>query len=105
MAAKKRPGKQEPLLNSVARKLGHAAGTFTKVTHKWTDSLSALPGAVTAQVQGAAVTIAPAKRSRALNHPPKRKTGTPARPQSVRLKTKAGRRRSASGRKAANAKR
>lgn len=105
MTAKKRLTKQEPLLNAVARKLGHAAGTFTKVTHKLTDNLSALPGAVTAQVQEAAGTIAPAKRSRALNHPAKRKTGTAERPQSVQLKTKAGLRRSASGRKAAHAKR
>jgi len=37
MTAKKRSGKQEPLLNTVARKLGHAAGTLTKATHKLTE--------------------------------------------------------------------
>jgi hypothetical protein len=100
MAARKRPGKQEPLLNTVARKLGHAAGTLTNVTHKLTENLSALPEAVTAQVREAANTIAPAKRSRAHKSPAKKKTRTGARLQSVKSGSKAGRRRSASRKRA-----
>jgi hypothetical protein len=54
MAAKKRSVKQEPLLNTVARKLGHAAGRLTKVTQRLTENLSALPETVTTQVREAA---------------------------------------------------
>lgn len=51
MATKKASAKQEPLLNAVARTLGHAAGTFTKVTQDFTENLSELPEAVTAKMQ------------------------------------------------------
>ncbi len=42
MTAKKGPAQQEPLLNTVARKLGHAAGTLTNVAQGLTGNLSAL---------------------------------------------------------------
>lgn len=54
MAAKKRRVKQEPLLNTVARKLGHAAGALTKATHEFTENLSALPENLSTKVLKAA---------------------------------------------------
>ena len=33
MAMKKKSAEEEPLLNTMARKLGHAAGTLARVTH------------------------------------------------------------------------
>jgi len=46
MTPKKQPVKEEPFLNTVARKLGHAAGTLTHVAQGLTENLSALPKAV-----------------------------------------------------------
>jgi hypothetical protein len=54
MAAKKRTVTQEHLLSTVARKLGHAAGTLTKVTQELADNVSAVPKAVAAKVRQAA---------------------------------------------------
>jgi hypothetical protein len=54
MAARKRTVMQEPLLNTVARKLGHAAGTLTKVTQELADNVSAVPETVAAKVREAA---------------------------------------------------
>ena len=51
MAARKRTVMQEPLLNTVARKLGHAAGTLTKVTQELADNVSAVPETVAAKVR------------------------------------------------------
>ena len=51
MTTRKRPGTKEPLLNKVARKLGYAAGTLTKVTQELTENLSALPENVTTKVR------------------------------------------------------
>src|SRR5579863_10015341 len=56
MTNKKRSLKHEPLLNNVARTLGHAAGTLTKVTHELTENLSALPETVSQKVREAAKT-------------------------------------------------
>jgi len=53
MTAKKRPVKQEPLLNTVARKLGRAAGAFTKVTQELRENLSSLPESVAKKVRNA----------------------------------------------------
>jgi hypothetical protein len=55
MAAKKRKRAvtQEPLLNTVARKLGHAAGTITNMTHEIADNVSAMPETVAAKVRQA----------------------------------------------------
>jgi hypothetical protein len=47
MPAKKQPKKQKPSLNTVARKLGHAAGKLTKATQELTENLAALPQTVT----------------------------------------------------------
>jgi hypothetical protein len=41
MTTKKQSARQEPLLNTIARKLGRAAGTLTHVAHQVTDNLSA----------------------------------------------------------------
>jgi hypothetical protein len=54
MTDKKRSLKHEPLLNNVARTLGHAAGTLTKVTNELTENLSALPETVSQKVREAA---------------------------------------------------
>ncbi len=65
MPAKKQPKKQEPLLNAVARKLGHAAGKLTKATQELTENLSALPETVTTRLREANVVPAELRRSRA----------------------------------------
>jgi hypothetical protein len=68
MAAKKRAITQKPLLNSVARTLGHAAGTLTKVTQELADNLSAMPDSIVAKVRQAAKigesAVSPRGRSR-----------------------------------------
>jgi hypothetical protein len=64
MPAKKRSVKQEPLLNTVARKLGHAAGRITNLTQELTENLSALPETVTTKVREAAKIGTPTERSR-----------------------------------------
>jgi len=51
MAPKKKSVKQEPFLDSMARKLGHAAGTLTKVTHDLTDNVTTLTESVATKVQ------------------------------------------------------
>src|SRR5271167_2278381 len=53
MAVKKRAVTQEPLLSTVARKLGHAAGTITHMTHEFADNVSAMPETVAAKVRQA----------------------------------------------------
>jgi hypothetical protein len=53
MTPRKRSLRKEPLLNNVARKLGHAAGTLTKVTQELTENLSSLPETVTMKVREA----------------------------------------------------
>jgi hypothetical protein len=88
MAPKKRTVKQEPLLNTVARKLGRAAGTLTKVTQELTENLSALPENVTAKVREAAHIGDSAKRSRARNPHAKKRISRAA--QTHRMKAAAG---------------
>jgi hypothetical protein len=53
-----------PLLNTVARKLGHAAGQLTKVTQELTKNLSALPESVATKVHKAVNTGALPDRPR-----------------------------------------
>lgn len=74
MAAKKRSGDQEPLLNTAARKLGHAAGALTKVTHQFTENLSGLAETVTTRVRKASVMGTTAERSQSHAQSPKKKT-------------------------------
>jgi len=64
LTAKKRAVSQEPLLNTVARKLGRAAGTLTKVTQELTENLSTFPDSVAMKVREAAHVTTPARRSR-----------------------------------------
>jgi hypothetical protein len=64
MTARKRKATQEPLLSTVARKLGHAAGKLTKATQELSENLAALPGTVSARVRQAASAAAPAARPR-----------------------------------------
>ena len=46
MTSRKQPGREEPFLNVVARKLGRAAGTLTNVAQGLTGNISALPAPV-----------------------------------------------------------
>jgi hypothetical protein len=52
----------EPFLNTVARKLGHAAGTLTNVAQELTQNLSTLPDAVSTKVREAARANKPTRR-------------------------------------------
>jgi|SRR5580692_4241953 hypothetical protein len=89
MPARKRKATPEPLLNTVARKLGHAAGTLTKATHELTENLAALPATVSTSMREAASAAAPAERRRArgarmkgraaVNKKQKSPRGTPSR--------------------------
>ena len=73
MAAKKQPVKQEPFLNTVARKLGQAAGTLTKVTQELTENLSTFPESVATKMRKAANSGTPGERSQVrTRHPRKR---------------------------------
>ena len=75
MTAKKLGEKQEPFLNTVARRLGHAAGTLTNVAQELTENLAALPEAVSTKMrQTATGSDVAADRTR---HP-KKKTARPA---------------------------
>ncbi len=72
MTLQKRKAMYEPLLNTVARKLGHAAGTLAKATQELTESLSAIPENVTGKVRESAH-AAPVRSSGArTRHPRKR---------------------------------
>jgi hypothetical protein len=50
MAPKKPPVAQDSFLNTVARTLGHAAGTLTKITQGVTDNVSTLPQNIVTRV-------------------------------------------------------
>jgi hypothetical protein len=90
MTAKNLGEKQEPFLNTVARKLGHAAGTLTNVAQELTENLSALPEAVSTKMrQTATGTHLAAVRTR---HPKKktarRAAGSRKLKATPRIKTK-----------------
>jgi hypothetical protein len=72
MAAKKQPVKQEPFLNTVARKLGQAAGTLTKVTQELTENLSTFPESVETKMRNAVNSGTPGKRSQVRTRHPKK---------------------------------
>jgi hypothetical protein len=74
MAAKKQPVKQEPFLNTVARKLGQAAGTLTKVTQEVTENLSTFPESVETKMRDAVNSGTPGKRSQVRTRHPKKST-------------------------------
>src|SRR6267154_762090 len=58
MTPKKRVVKnEEPFLNTVARKLGYAAGALANVAQELTDNLSALPQAAATKVRSTARTV------------------------------------------------
>jgi hypothetical protein len=80
MPAKKRGATEEPLLNTFARKLGHAAGTVTKVTHEFTENLSALPENLATKVRPTANIGTPKSPRR-----PKKRTGRAAKVQAKRI--------------------
>jgi hypothetical protein len=64
MPAQKRNTTREPLLNTVARKLGHAAGTLTKATQELTENLATLPETVSTRMREVAGAAAPVERPR-----------------------------------------
>lgn len=92
MTSKKQPVKEEPFLNTVARKLGYAAGTFTNVAQELTENLSTLPKAVSTKVQSTAGTVA-GLRSRRKHS--KKKTRQAARPQRTKVSVTARKRKPA----------
>ena len=106
MAMKKRNVTQEPLLNTVARKLGHAAGTLSKVTQELTENLSGLPENLATKVRDAAHIGARQKRSRISTQHPKRTIRRAAQKPKTKRKVGAARRksRSTSSRKSTSAK-
>ena len=64
MTVKKQSPKQEPFLNTVARKLGYAAGALTNVAQGLTDNISALPQAAATKVRSTAKTVTDSMRRR-----------------------------------------
>jgi hypothetical protein len=87
MAPNKRPVKQEPLLNTVARTLGRAAGKVTKATHELAEGLSTLPGTVSTKLHGTADAGTPAKRPQATRQPQARRPKKKRIGQSGRART------------------
>ena len=83
-AVKKQQVKQKHLLNAVARKLGRAAGTVTKVTHELAESLSALPESVATKVRGAANIGTPAKHLRVGTQRPRKRLRGSAQAQTTK---------------------
>jgi hypothetical protein len=89
MAAKKSTARKETLLTTVARKLGHAAGTLTKATQELTENLSAIPENVATGVRESANVGAPVGRSRARTQHPRKKIRRVTRTQpAARTKSK-----------------
>lgn len=91
MKSKKRPVKPEPLLNTVARKLGRVAGTLTKVTHELAENLSALPESVMAKARKSGNHSTKARSPLARTRHPKKKI-RPASKQRTKLPAGATRR-------------
>jgi hypothetical protein len=81
-------------LNAVARKLGHAAGTLTKVTRDLAESLSALPESVATKLREAADIDPPAERSRARAQHPRKRSRRSARAQASKNRATVEKRRS-----------
>ncbi|MGB2607208.1 MAG: hypothetical protein WBC78_26620 [Candidatus Sulfotelmatobacter sp.] len=95
MTAKKKRSKKEhrerePLLNAVARKLGHAAGTFSKATQEFAEAFSAMPVAVTAKVPDAA--LFGTSTDTAGSRPRTKKSSTAGRNRRMNKKASAGKR-------------
>ena len=76
---KKQPAQNEPFLNTVARRLGKAAGTLTKATHNLATNLSCLPESVAAKASAVTATSnSPARLPVAAINSGKRKKTQPA---------------------------
>jgi Sec-independent protein translocase protein TatA len=93
MAAKKQLVKHEPLLTTVARKLGRAAGTFKKVTQEVTENLSTLPESVATKVREAARVNTSKKRSRVRTRHPRKEIRRAAQGQRTKRRAIAEKRR------------
>jgi hypothetical protein len=88
MIPKKQPAKEEPFLNTVARKLGHAAGTLTNVAQEFTENLSVLPKAVSTKVLQTAASITDPLNRRQSKSKNKKKTRPATRTRSVKGTTR-----------------
>jgi hypothetical protein len=77
MPSKKRNAKPEPLLHSVARQLGHAAGVLSNITHGISDAVSEVPATLAARKNEVAKILSPAATSDSGN--PHRKKASVAR--------------------------
>ena len=88
MTPKKQSAKEEPFLNTVARKLGHAAGALTHVAQGLTENLSALPKAVARKARPTATSRRSKKKTTRANRTRSAKGAatarTPARNKSPR---------------------
>jgi hypothetical protein len=80
MTAKRRSPEQEPILNTLARKLGHAAGTLTKAAQDLTETLPALAGSATRVRPGAGASKSTAGSTRR----PKKGARRAVRPRQVK---------------------
>jgi len=103
MTAERRPVK-EPLLNTVARKLGYAAGTLSNVAQGLTENISTLPETVSTKMRQVAIPgIAPRskkKTNRATGtKKPKRATATAGKKSLVRKTSARGPRKSTGNKK------
>jgi len=94
MAVKKRAVTQEPLLSTVARKLGHAAGTITHMTHEFADNVSAMPETVAAKVRQAVKSGESKGRTRGRIRHARKKLSRTVRPRKTRTRTAAAKQRS-----------
>ncbi len=96
MAAKKPPVRvrDEPLLSTVARKLGHAAGTVTKVTQELTENLSTLPVNVATKVRNATNIGTLGKRARVRTRRPRKSVRQAAPRPRTKRRVAVGKRRS-----------
>ncbi|SRR5258708_15687660 len=84
MAVKRENAKQEPLLNSVARKLGRTVGALANMTQGLTGTVLAIPELVGAKVSGLAE-ITPATPPQTNSGHPKKRRVTRARNQRTKV--------------------
>jgi len=100
MTAKKRATAQEPLLNTMARKLGMAAGSLTKATKELAENISALPESVTSKVREVAHSGKSAKPASTRARHPKKKSGTRTRKAAAKVSGRTAKRKSPKGKRA-----
>jgi hypothetical protein len=86
------PGSAEPLLNSVARKLGHAAGTLAKVTQDVTQNIASIPEVLSAKERELGPASPGRPRARRASRRPKKQIGRSGRSRGTVTARAAGKR-------------